>query len=157
MIIDIKAPQFPESIADGTVATWHKRPGDACRRDEVLVDVETDKGRAVRGIEYDAGLFNGLAARAAGDGGIAIGFDVTAGQQPAVQAPMVNEQHGWLSRMNDAGGGGHVARRELVAGKGIGRFAQQLQNQFAAFPGLAIALVLPGGDQRLHGKGFEHL
>ncbi len=43
MIIDIKAPQFPESIADGTVATWHKRPGDACRRDEVLVDVETDK------------------------------------------------------------------------------------------------------------------
>jgi 2-oxoglutarate dehydrogenase E2 component (dihydrolipoamide succinyltransferase) len=43
MSIDIKAPQFPESVAEGTVATWHKRPGEACRRDEVLVDIETDK------------------------------------------------------------------------------------------------------------------
>ena len=43
MTIDIKAPQFPESISEGTVATWHKRPGEACRRDEVLVDIETDK------------------------------------------------------------------------------------------------------------------
>ena len=43
MSIDIKAPQFPESIAEGTVATWHRRPGEACKRDEVLVDIETDK------------------------------------------------------------------------------------------------------------------
>lgn len=43
MSMDIKAPQFPESVAEGTVAHWHKRPGDACRRDEVLVDIETDK------------------------------------------------------------------------------------------------------------------
>ncbi|MBK7170340.1 MAG: 2-oxoglutarate dehydrogenase complex dihydrolipoyllysine-residue succinyltransferase [Gammaproteobacteria bacterium] len=43
MAIDIKAPQFPESIAEGAVASWHKRPGEACKRDEVLVDIETDK------------------------------------------------------------------------------------------------------------------
>lgn len=43
MAIEIKAPQFPESIVDGTVATWHKKPGDAVRRDELLVDIETDK------------------------------------------------------------------------------------------------------------------
>lgn len=43
MSIEIKAPAFPESIADGTVAAWHKQPGEACRRDEVLVDIETDK------------------------------------------------------------------------------------------------------------------
>jgi 2-oxoglutarate dehydrogenase E2 component (dihydrolipoamide succinyltransferase) len=43
MAIEIKAPTFPESIADGTVATWHKQPGDAVKRDELLVDIETDK------------------------------------------------------------------------------------------------------------------
>ncbi|MCH2340183.1 2-oxoglutarate dehydrogenase complex dihydrolipoyllysine-residue succinyltransferase [Pseudomonas sp. NPDC047963] len=43
MAIEIKAPQFPESVADGTVATWHKQPGDAVKRDELIVDIETDK------------------------------------------------------------------------------------------------------------------
>ncbi|MGV6474442.1 dihydrolipoyllysine-residue succinyltransferase [Azotobacter vinelandii] len=43
MAIDIKAPTFPESIADGTVATWHKKPGEAVKRDELIVDIETDK------------------------------------------------------------------------------------------------------------------
>jgi 2-oxoglutarate dehydrogenase E2 component (dihydrolipoamide succinyltransferase) len=43
MSIDIKAPTFPESVADGTVATWHKKPGEACSADELIVDIETDK------------------------------------------------------------------------------------------------------------------
>jgi 2-oxoglutarate dehydrogenase E2 component (dihydrolipoamide succinyltransferase) len=43
MSIEIKAPQFPESVADGTVATWHKKEGDKVSRDELLVDIETDK------------------------------------------------------------------------------------------------------------------
>ncbi|MEE4298836.1 MAG: E3 binding domain-containing protein, partial [Pseudomonadales bacterium] len=43
MTIEIKAPQFPESVADGTVATWHKQVGEAAKRDELLVDIETDK------------------------------------------------------------------------------------------------------------------
>lgn len=43
MAIEIKAPSFPESVADGTVATWHKKPGDAVKRDELIVDIETDK------------------------------------------------------------------------------------------------------------------
>ncbi|NMY50602.1 2-oxoglutarate dehydrogenase complex dihydrolipoyllysine-residue succinyltransferase [Pseudomonas sp. WS 5011] len=43
MAIEIKAPTFPESVADGTVATWHKKPGDAVKRDELIVDIETDK------------------------------------------------------------------------------------------------------------------
>ncbi len=40
---EIKAPQFPESVADGTVATWHKAVGEPVARDELLVDIETDK------------------------------------------------------------------------------------------------------------------
>lgn len=43
MAIEIKAPTFPESVADGTVATWHKKPGDAVKRDDLVVDIETDK------------------------------------------------------------------------------------------------------------------
>src|SRR5690554_6041038 len=43
MAIEIKAPTFPESVADGTVATWHKQPGEAVKRDELIVDIETDK------------------------------------------------------------------------------------------------------------------
>ena len=43
MATEIKAPTFPESVADGVVATWHKKPGEACSRDELLVDIETDK------------------------------------------------------------------------------------------------------------------
>ena len=43
MKIDIKAPTLPESVPDGTVATWHKNIGEAVKRDELLVDIETDK------------------------------------------------------------------------------------------------------------------
>lgn len=43
MSLEIKAPVFPESVADGTVATWHKKLGEAVKRDELIVDIETDK------------------------------------------------------------------------------------------------------------------
>ena len=41
--VEIKAPEFPESVADGEVATWHVQVGEAVRRDQVIVDIETDK------------------------------------------------------------------------------------------------------------------
>src|SRR5690554_4432487 len=43
MAKEIKAPTFPESVADGVVATWHKKPGEPVKRDELIVDIETDK------------------------------------------------------------------------------------------------------------------
>lgn len=43
MAIEIKAPAFPESIADGVVAAWHKSEGEAVARDELIVEIETDK------------------------------------------------------------------------------------------------------------------
>lgn len=42
-MIDILVPELPESVADATVATWQKQPGDFVERDEVLVEIETDK------------------------------------------------------------------------------------------------------------------
>ncbi len=43
MAIEIKAPTFPESVQEGSLATWHKQVGETVKRDELLVDIETDK------------------------------------------------------------------------------------------------------------------
>lgn len=43
MTIEILVPDLPESVADATVATWHKKLGDTVKRDEVIVEIETDK------------------------------------------------------------------------------------------------------------------
>ena len=43
MTVEIKAPAFPESVADGVVSAWHKGPGESVARDELLVEIETDK------------------------------------------------------------------------------------------------------------------
>jgi len=41
--MDIKTPPFPESVSEGTIAAWHVQPGQAVRRDTLLVEIETDK------------------------------------------------------------------------------------------------------------------
>jgi 2-oxoglutarate dehydrogenase E2 component (dihydrolipoamide succinyltransferase) len=41
--IEVKVPQLPESVADATLIAWHRKAGEAVRRDENLVDLETDK------------------------------------------------------------------------------------------------------------------
>ncbi len=43
MAIEVKVPVLPESVSDATIASWHKQPGDVVKRDENLVDLETDK------------------------------------------------------------------------------------------------------------------
>jgi 2-oxoglutarate dehydrogenase E2 component (dihydrolipoamide succinyltransferase) len=43
MLIEVKVPALPESVADGTLSQWHKQAGQAVHRDENLVDLETDK------------------------------------------------------------------------------------------------------------------
>jgi 2-oxoglutarate dehydrogenase E2 component (dihydrolipoamide succinyltransferase) len=43
MATEIKVPVLPESVSDATIATWHKKAGDAVKRDENIVDLETDK------------------------------------------------------------------------------------------------------------------
>ncbi len=43
MTQDVKVPAFPESVSEGTLVAWHKKPGEPVRREEVLADVETDK------------------------------------------------------------------------------------------------------------------
>ncbi|MDR3388880.1 MAG: 2-oxoglutarate dehydrogenase complex dihydrolipoyllysine-residue succinyltransferase [Rudaea sp.] len=43
MALEVKVPVLPESVSDATIASWHKKAGDAVKRDENLVDLETDK------------------------------------------------------------------------------------------------------------------
>lgn len=43
MTIEIKVPQFPESVAEGTLIDWHKHKGDSVKQDDLLAEIETDK------------------------------------------------------------------------------------------------------------------
>src|SRR6188472_34585 len=43
MRVEVKVPQLPESVAEATLVSWHKKVGEAVARDENLIDVETDK------------------------------------------------------------------------------------------------------------------
>jgi 2-oxoglutarate dehydrogenase E2 component (dihydrolipoamide succinyltransferase) len=43
MLVDVKVPQLSESVAEATLVSWHKKAGDYVKRDENLVDIETDK------------------------------------------------------------------------------------------------------------------
>src|SRR5512132_763719 len=43
MLIEVKVPQLSESVAEATLRAWHKKQGEAVKRDENLIDIETDK------------------------------------------------------------------------------------------------------------------
>ena len=43
MLIEVKVPQLSESVAEATLLAWHKKEGEAVKRDENLIDIETDK------------------------------------------------------------------------------------------------------------------
>src|SRR5215471_21865111 len=78
MTIEVKVPVLPESVSDATIASWHKKPGDAVKRDENLVDLETDKVV----LEVPAPADGVLKQIAAADGAV-----VTSGQLLALLEP----------------------------------------------------------------------
>ncbi|HVJ30366.1 MAG TPA: 2-oxoglutarate dehydrogenase complex dihydrolipoyllysine-residue succinyltransferase [Gammaproteobacteria bacterium] len=78
MSIEVKVPQLPESVADATLITWHKKAGDAVRREENLVDLETDKVV----LEVPAPVDGVIREIVASDGAV-----VTSGQLLAILEP----------------------------------------------------------------------
>lgn len=89
MSTEIKAPTFPESVADGTIATWHKQPGEPVERDELIVDIETDKV-VLEVVAPDAGVIESIAKN---EGDIVLSGEVigvfsvgAAGSAPAAPA-----------------------------------------------------------------------
>jgi len=88
MSIEIKAPSFPESVADGTIATWHKQPGEVCKRDDLIVDIETDKVV----MEVVAPADGSLSEIIVAEGGTVLSNEVIARFTGAAEAaPVVNE------------------------------------------------------------------
>ncbi|MDM3888968.1 2-oxoglutarate dehydrogenase complex dihydrolipoyllysine-residue succinyltransferase [Pseudomonas sp. BCRC 81390] len=143
MAIEIKAPTFPESVADGTVATWHKQPGDAVKRDELIVDIETDKvvlevlatadgvlgaivkgeGDTVLSDEVLGSIVEGGAAAAAPAAAPAAAAPAAAaadaGEEDPVAAPAARklaEENGIdLASVAGTGKGGRITKEDVVA------------------------------------------
>ena len=136
MAIEVKAPTYPESVQEGTLATWHKKAGDAVTRDELIVDIETDKvvlevvasasGKLVETLkdEGDIVLSNELIAKIE-EGAVEA---VVASEEPASQSTpepndlLVNpaakklavERGIDLSQVVGSGKGGRITKEDVV-------------------------------------------
>ncbi|OEO25531.1 2-oxoglutarate dehydrogenase complex dihydrolipoyllysine-residue succinyltransferase [Pseudomonas marincola] len=175
MAIDINAPTFPESVADGTVATWHKKPGDAVKRDELIVDIETDKvvievlaeadgviAEIVKN-EGDTVLSNELLGRL-NDGATAApaAAPAQAAAAPAAAAPAAAEGDDQIlspaarklaeengidpNSISGTGKGGRVTKEDVVAAVEAKKNAPTAAPAKAAAPA-AAAPVMPAGDR----------
>ncbi|ANY88506.1 MULTISPECIES: 2-oxoglutarate dehydrogenase complex dihydrolipoyllysine-residue succinyltransferase [Pseudomonas] len=172
MAIEIKAPTFPESVADGTVATWHKKPGDAVKRDELIVDIETDKvvlevlatadgvlgdivkgeGDTVLSDEVLGSIVEGAAAAAPAAAPAAAApaaAAADAGEEDPVAAPAARklaEENGIdLASVAGTGKGGRVTKEDVVAAIANKKAAPAAAP--AAKPAAAAPVVTAAGDR----------
>ncbi|WP_207878618.1 2-oxoglutarate dehydrogenase complex dihydrolipoyllysine-residue succinyltransferase [Pseudomonas sp. 32_A] len=174
MAIEIKAPTFPESVADGTVATWHKQPGDAVKRDELIVDIETDKvvlevlatadgvlgaivkgeGDTVLSDEVLGSIVEGGAAAAAPAAAPAAaapaGAAADAGEEDPVAAPAARklaEENGIdLASVAGTGKGGRITKEDVVAAVANKKSAPAAAAKPAA-AAAAAPVVVAAGDR----------
>ncbi|PTT98902.1 dihydrolipoamide succinyltransferase, partial [Pseudomonas sp. HMWF031] len=173
MAIEIKAPTFPESVADGTVATWHKKPGDAVKRDELIVDIETDKvvlevlatadgvlgaivkneGDTVLSDEVLGSIVEGgaaAAAPAAAAPAAQAAAPAAEGEDDPVAAPAARklaEENGInIASVAGTGKGGRVTKEDVVAAVAAKKAAPAAAPAKAAAPA-AAAPVFSAGDR----------
>ncbi|WP_407730404.1 2-oxoglutarate dehydrogenase complex dihydrolipoyllysine-residue succinyltransferase [Pseudomonas helleri] len=175
MAIEIKAPTFPESVADGTVATWHKQPGDAVKRDDLIVDIETDKvvlevlatadgvlgaivkneGDTVLSDEVLGSIVEGGAAAAAPAAAATPAAQAAApaaadGEDDPVAAPAarkIAEENGInIASVAGTGKGGRVTKEDVVAAVAAKKAAPAAAPAKAAAPA-ATAPVFAAGDR----------
>ena len=173
MAIEIKAPTFPESVADGTVATWHKQPGDAVKRDDLIVDIETDKvvlevlatadgvlgaivkneGDTVLSDEVLGSIVEGgvaAAPAAAAPAAQAAAPAAAGGEDDPVAAPAarkIAEENGInIASVAGTGKGGRVTKEDVVAAVAAKKAAPAAAPAKAAAPA-AAAPVFAAGDR----------
>ena len=137
MAIEIKAPTYPESVQEGTLATWHKQPGDAVNRDELIVDIETDKVvlevvapatgtlAEVLKAEGDIVLSNEVIARIEeGEGSETVSISVSEKTEPDAEVAgilvnpaakkLADERNIDLSQIVGTGKGGRITKEDVV-------------------------------------------
>ena len=136
MATEIKAPTYPESVQEGTLATWHKQPGDRVERDELIVDIETDKVVLevvapasctlveVLKAEGDIVLSNEILARIEEVGTTASPVKVTTASEPDQQVgdalvnpaakKLADERDIDLSQISGTGKGGRITKEDVV-------------------------------------------
>ena len=136
MAIEIKAPTYPESVQEGTLATWYKHAGDSVSRDELIVDIETDKvvlevvapasgilaevfkaeGDIVLSNEILARIEEGAAAETASPAAAKVEPDTEVGGtlvNPAAKK-LADERNIDLSQVAGTGKGGRITKEDVV-------------------------------------------
>ncbi len=136
MAIEIKAPTYPESVQEGTLATWYKHAGDSVSRDELIVDIETDKvvlevvapasgilaevfkaeGDIVLSNEILARIEEGVAAETASPAAAKVEPDTEVGGtlvNPAAKK-LADERNIDLSQVAGTGKGGRITKEDVV-------------------------------------------
>ncbi|MBA1294695.1 2-oxoglutarate dehydrogenase complex dihydrolipoyllysine-residue succinyltransferase [Pseudomonas lurida] len=175
MAIEIKAPSFPESVADGTVATWHKKPGEAVKRDDLIVDIETDKvvlevlaeadgvlgaivaeegatvlSNQVLGSIEEGGAAAAAPAASAAPAAAPAAAAADAGEDDPVAAPAARklaEENGInIASVAGTGKGGRVTKEDVVAAIAAKKAAPAAAPAKAAAPA-AAAPVFAAGDR----------
>jgi len=117
------------------------------------VNVHAGQSRVV-GNQESAGLFQDFPARGIGEGGVGW-FDVAAGEEPAIEAAVVDEEDAIVVGGEDESGGGDVSGRELLAGEGVGRALEDHEDELARFEGGAIGGVVESADEGGDGGGVH--
>ncbi|UTW45850.1 2-oxoglutarate dehydrogenase complex dihydrolipoyllysine-residue succinyltransferase [bacterium SCSIO 12696] len=164
MSVEIKAPTFPESVQEGSIATWHKQPGEAVSRDDLLVDIETDKVvlevvapqdgvlQEILKAEGDTVLSNEVIARIEAGAAAAPSAAPAADAAPQAEAPAADgekpvapaarklaEERGIdPQQVTGTGKNGLVTKEDVVAHKGAAAPAAP------AAPAAAEPAVVPG-------------
>ena len=168
MAIEIKAPTYPESVQEGTLATWYKNAGDSVSRDELIVDIETDKvvlevvapasgilaevfkaeGDIVLSNEILARIEEGAAAETATPAAAKVEPDTEVGGtlvNPAAKK-LADERNIDLSQVAGTGKGGRITKEDVVNFTPAAAAPTATPVAAAKAPALAEE-VLQGGDR----------
>ena len=168
MAIEIKAPTYPESVQEGTLATWYKHAGDSVSRDELIVDIETDKvvlevvapasgilaevfkaeGDIVLSNEILARIEEGAAAETASPAAAKVEPDTEVGGtlvNPAAKK-LADERNIDLSQVAGTGKGGRITKEDVVNFTPAAAAPAAAPAAAAKAPAVAEE-VLQGGDR----------
>src|SRR5262245_18893674 len=121
MLIEVKVPQLSESVAEATLLTWHKKAGEFVKRDENLVDIETDKV-VLETPAPDSGVIVKIIK---GDGGtvtsneVIAQIDTEAKQQAGAAAPAAKAEEKAPPKGGDGKAAAMPAAQRLAAEKGV--------------------------------------